>query len=363
MLATEQKQVFFARKFEPIINQAVILKIEEWLYGPYSEDPPTQNLRNYWQSLYHHEDTSPRPDDALLSVVTSLIRIQLKSFKTHLLNFKKLIEVTTFMENDSYRGFLVHFDASSDCSFEFLARPQQISQASRSSPLGKRIRYLEVSTDFDQKEQISRNFAKILGPQSEPVVVLHLGPSESDATVTYNLTVVWINPTGKIGDISDLHIDDTNAMTIHFGKTNMKQPLLPGQWVAKIIHRKSILAQCTFLVVPLSTSADSSHNDDLIESDFFAGSSWNIFASTKTEIASLERQAIANSRRVGLDLMDWIDSLVDRFFVVKSVCIVAENAETMFGELPVCVTTNWSSMGPDPKSDIYEEFNKLVLRL
>ncbi len=354
LLATEQKQVFFARKFEPIINQAVVLKIEEWLYGPYIEDPPTPSLRNYWQSLYHHEDISPKPDDALLSVVTSLIRIQLKAYKTHLLNYKRLIEVTTFMENDSYRGFLIHFETSVDCSFELMARPQQISQASRSSPLGKRIRYLEVSTDFDQKEQISRNFAKVLGPQSEPVVVLHLGASETDNTVTYNLTVVWINPTGKIADISDLHIEDTNTVTIHFGKTNMKQPLLPGQWVAKIIHRKSILAQCTFVIVPLDkTNTDSSYNDELIETDFYAGSNWNVFASPKNEIALLEQQAIADSRRVGLDLIDWIDSLVDRFFVVKSVCIVDENKKAMFDDLPVCGQTNWSSMGPDPKSDIY----------
>lgn len=362
MLATEHKQVFFARKFEPIINQAVILKIEEWLYGPYSEDPPTPNLRNYWQSLYHHEDMSPKPDEALLSVVTSLIRIRLKQFKGHLMNIKQLFEVTTFMENDSYRGFLIHFEASSEISFELFARPQQISQASRSSPLGKRIRYLEVSTDFDQKEQISRNFAKILGPHSEPVVVIHLGASESESTVTYNLTVVWINPTGKIADISDLHIEDTNAMTIHFGKTNMKQPLLPGQWVAKIIHRKSILAQCTFVVVPLQskTTTVPSHNDELIETDFYAGSNWNTYAASKNEITLLEQQAIADSRRVGLDLMDWIDSLVDRFFVVKSICIVNVDKKTVFDELPVCGHTNWSSMAPDPKSDIYAEFDKLV---
>lgn len=352
LLATEQKQVFFARKFEPIINQAVILKIEEWLYGPYPEDPSTPNLRNYWQSLYHHDDTSPKADNALLSVVTSLIRIHLK---THRLTNERLIEVTTFMENDSYRGFLIHFDASSGQSFEILARPQQISQASRSSPLGKRIRYLEVSSDFDQKEQISRNFAKILGPHSEPVIVLHLGPSESETAITYNFTVVWINPTGKIADISDLHIEDTNTVTIHFGKTNMKQPLLPGQWIAKIIHRKSILAQCTFVIVPLS---DSTIDIELIESDFYAGSNWNVFALSKSEIATLEQQAIADSRRVGLDLIEWIDNLVERFFIVKSVCVVDDSVGNSFDEVPVCKQTNWSSMAPDPKSDIFVEFDK-----
>lgn len=132
----------------------MILKIEEWLYGPYPEDPPISNLKNYWQSVYHHQDTNPKPDDALLSVVTSLIRIQLKHLKNHVMNFKELIEVTTFMENDMYRGFLVHFETSPDCHFEFFARPQQISQASRSNPLGKRIRYLEVSKENNSFESV-----------------------------------------------------------------------------------------------------------------------------------------------------------------------------------------------------------------
>ncbi|RZF43963.1 hypothetical protein LSTR_LSTR014254 [Laodelphax striatellus] len=33
--ATEGRPLFFARKFEPIISQAAILQLEEWLYGPY----------------------------------------------------------------------------------------------------------------------------------------------------------------------------------------------------------------------------------------------------------------------------------------------------------------------------------------
>lgn len=32
---TENRQLFFARKFEPVINQAIIDQVEEWLYGPY----------------------------------------------------------------------------------------------------------------------------------------------------------------------------------------------------------------------------------------------------------------------------------------------------------------------------------------
>lgn len=132
--------------------------------------------------------------------------------------------------------------------------------------------------------------------------------------------------------------------------------------MAKIIHRKSILAQCTFLIVPIEqTTVDQSYNtDELIESDFYTGSSWNVFASTQNEILALEQQAIADSRRVGLDMMNWIDGLVHRFFVVKSICVVDHRVKIMFGELPICRETNWSSMGPDPKSDIYLEFDKFV---
>ena len=32
---TEKKQVYFARKFEPIINLSIIDTLEVWLYGEY----------------------------------------------------------------------------------------------------------------------------------------------------------------------------------------------------------------------------------------------------------------------------------------------------------------------------------------
>lgn len=41
---TESRHLYFARKFEPIINQAVILQLEQWLYGfDFSRNP-----NSYW---------------------------------------------------------------------------------------------------------------------------------------------------------------------------------------------------------------------------------------------------------------------------------------------------------------------------
>lgn len=39
---TEKKQVYFARKFEPIINLSIIDTLEVWLYGEY----PAGNTHN-----------------------------------------------------------------------------------------------------------------------------------------------------------------------------------------------------------------------------------------------------------------------------------------------------------------------------
>lgn len=40
---TEKKQVYFARKFEPIINLSIIDTLEVWLYGEY----PAGNVNTF----------------------------------------------------------------------------------------------------------------------------------------------------------------------------------------------------------------------------------------------------------------------------------------------------------------------------
>lgn len=53
---TSSNNLYFARKFEPVINQAIINQVEEWVYGP-----PTNaaKMLGYWQSIYHYADLKP----------------------------------------------------------------------------------------------------------------------------------------------------------------------------------------------------------------------------------------------------------------------------------------------------------------
>lgn len=56
------------------------------------------------------------------------------------------------------------------------------------------------------KEQMSRNFLRVLGPFSDPVLVVTL-ESNSTGAINNNMTFLWIDPTGQLVEVSEMHIE------------------------------------------------------------------------------------------------------------------------------------------------------------
>lgn len=361
LLATESKQLFFARKFEPIVNQAIILQLEEWLIGPYPENYP--NLHSYWQNVYHSRDKGPKVDEALITVASSLACHHININYT----VKSIIEVTTYMDHDQYKGFLVRHElmhianGQNVIEMEVLARPQQFARVSRSASLAKRIKGIEVSTEYDQKEQILRNFAKVMGPNSEPILLLRLAEINSEPNIftvrNYNLTVLWINPAGYLSDISDIHIDATSAsQTISFAKSNLKPPLLPGIWTAKIVNRHSLVAQCNFLIIPkirVDPNITNDWSNAHSHADEHQAKNWNMFLPPAEDIQNLKEQALIHANLIDDERIIWISDLINKFFVIKETCAVRRSDD--IPNLKLCNETKWSSLAPDPKSDLFAE--------
>lgn len=368
--ATEAKQLFFARKFEPSINQAVILQLEEWIYGPYPNE--FINLNSYWQSVYHILDKSP-PDDALLTISTSLVRINSLTLDYSVNN---IIEITSFFENDNYRGFLIKHEGNIDSLvdnliFETLVRPTQIAKSSVTNTIATRIKYVEVSTDYDQKEQVARNFGKMLGPNSEPILIFRLSGTQPDNKTNYNITAIWIDPTGSLMAIDEYHIEDGASPSTNFIKPSLKHPLTPGVWTTKLLHRKTVVAQIRFLITPLQFMAKEKITLKQAEK-FNYGTKYDMSLSLHSEYAkylislsereSLKTKSLADSKRIGLDLQSWIDSVVSSFNTIKKTCVSQYYSgggrknvdESYLSKFEVCEKTNWSSFAPDPKSDVSE---------
>lgn len=389
---TEAKQLFFARKFEPIISQAVVQRLEEWMFGSHVRD--VENWGSYWQSVYHHLDTSPRADDGLLTLAHSLVRISSgdnftnDTIRRAVLDSTKILEVTYLMDEDRYKGFLVRFEVvdndNQPLQIEFLAKGTQQVQTNKKSKLAQRMAWLEVSTDFDQKEQRARNYAKAMSPFSEPVVVFHLRKNEKGGEVaTDNITALWIDPVGNIAEVSEISLED-QPNQIYFAKASPVHPMQPGVWTVKMLQRGTAIAQVKFLILPLEflnqipipqSKARIVNQGTENELNFGNSVAWDRHLLPREDRTELATKMKGNGERSGKELTAWIDRLVRNFYLVHEYCVVRKSNSIVDSDVKnevnlelnqgtggwwtgrsafeSCEKTSWSSLAPDPKSDIH----------
>lgn len=400
---TDGKQLFFARKFEPIISQAVVQRLEEWMFGQGVTE--MVNWGSYWQSVYHHRDTSPRADDGLLTLCTSLVRMSMGSHfegvftegeREELMSTLKIVEVTYLMDQDRFKGFLVRYQVQNNNSrfeFEFMSKGTQLVQTNKKSKFAQRMSVLEVSTDFDQKEQRARNYAKAMGVYAEPVVVFQLrkkpGKASQEKGTLANVTALWIDPVGNIAEISEIIMDDQPNL-IYFAKSNPVHPMIPGVWTVKLLQRGVAVAQVKFLVTPLQflnqkpiseTKAKIVNQGTENELNYGNSVEWDRHLLPREDRMELMRKMQGNGERVGVELEQWIDRLVKNFYLIHEYCIVVSDSivdshgkvdikmemendgeqstrnwqrelSEGSGRFERCSKTSWSSLAPDPKSEI-----------
>lgn len=363
--ATEIRQLFFARKFEPIIDQKIILKLEEWLFG---KDDFSVNLHSYWQSIYHYADVSPSVEDALMTVSKSLVRINSNNINCDILLIK-ILEVLSYHNHDKYIGNIIQYEIHTQLygkfKFEMLVAFQNQTQIDNNSHLNKHFLNIYVSSDYDQKEQVSRNFGKIIGPFSDIVAIYEYLP-DSEAFQNNNITLVFVDPSGNVADICDGYIDVVRS--IHFVKPSLKGPHLPGVWTVKVIHSKKLIAKTSFFVTPLETYLGKEITEEHLKFIHVGNSHYSKSEQTLNEyksylpsqesVQNLSAIAVKNSIKLKVDLRDWIDSLVSSFYKVLGQCVIIgkneklKNLKCSNSKISSCESVSWSSITFDSKSHI-----------
>lgn len=62
-----------------------------------------------------------------------------------------------------------------------------------------------------------------------------------------------------------------------------------------------------------------------------------------------EEDAVQKAQLTGKELEDWVDNTIGTFWSVADVCMGRPSACT---SLQTCSKTSWSSLSPDPKSEL-----------
>ncbi|XP_056143628.1 xylosyltransferase 2 [Lampris incognitus] len=356
------RPTFFARKFESSVNQEAIDILDAHLYGHYA--PGTAAIKAYWENLFDREDGVGSLSDVALTAYSSFLRLGLKSLKTtrstaaacryEPVGFPSSVHL--YFYDDHFQGYLVRQEVQNLGSkvremVEMWAVPQTTLVLETDLKEFERLKNLEIGTEWDPKERIFRNFGGVIGPLDEPLAVQKWarGPN-------LTATIVWIDPVHVVAASYDISVDVDAEYTQY--KPPLQRPLRPGSWTVRVLKQWERVAEVHFLVMPLAFKGkEPLHKDE--DSWLHAGPPGNLYIEQGfQQLSSVlklppQEPAMQEARRraqlVGKPLEAWVDSSVETLWVTGDLCATQTSPCPALGP---CAKSSWSSLSPDPKSDL-----------
>ncbi|KAJ8251172.1 hypothetical protein GJAV_G00218090 [Gymnothorax javanicus] len=361
------RPTFFGRKFEAVISQEVINQLDAFLFGGLPAN--TLGLKAYWENVYDEPDGVFSLTDTQLTHYQGFARLGL----SHIANMSAAepnssscryvpigqpVAVHLYFLSDVFQGYIVKHRATNlgtgqQEMLETWVKPKTAFRLAAPAPASSfsRLEFSQIGTDWDGKERIFRNFGSLLGPMDEPVAMQRWskGPNVT-------MTVVWIDPTNVIAATYDILIEG-NAEFTHY-RPPLKLPLRPGIWTVHTLHHWIQVAETRFLVTPHAyRQRQPLHPDDAVR--LHSGPAKNSYMEQSFHglnpllkipvLLALVDAAERHARLTGAELESWVDRLLGEMWAGSGVCTVGLSA---CPALPNCKDTHWSSLSPDPKSQL-----------
>lgn len=316
--ATRTKQVFFARKFEPIIHNSILNKIDDWL-GLHT----WQHRDRYWQSVYSrvYDKSTPSPEFFMLFNFLTKQFLKKKIMESQVRDLDvELNEVFLFKLEDILDSIIVDTQTSDGAQLQLRIKldDQLLEDA--------RLVHLSAGTDFDLKEQIFRNFIRLFTTQSGPKLRGRAVFAGGKTNETYHFS--WLDPTNKLMAVNHVHVDVHPLIAeLDPGREDGKiltGNLVPGVWRLVATHTGAVVYTHRFLVLPQVDNGKYSTKASEINKDLDASN-------------TLEDDEEENES-VNTVLESWLEKYVSEFYQVSEYCAVKceEN-------INCCSNTSWSS--------------------
>lgn len=410
------KDLYFGRKFEAVVSQSIINRVESLIQGLNPNKIITEeSYTRFWQNMFDSRDQISAANDGQMSAFLGISVSSLRSlesmcslpFSSASMNNSSLEpsisvdQVHLFMEQETLKSILISFNVTGIdqnanqqiITAESYAKRVDHFQVFRRPDVVKRLIRFDICSDLDVKEMIFRNFGCILSPFSD-IILLH---QWNQGPENFTVTLVYIDPAEVIVGVFDVPInsprtlDRTHLYLSH--KPSFNQPLRPGIWRLVMIYKEMIVADTKFLITPLfyynlrevtvdqiklvnegPTVATTVTTSKILEHHPLS----NVMDKNGMNVASgfeyLEKligitaedkkqaflMSLTNSKRIGIDLRNWIQSLTAKFWTIRNICIIKidqVNDGNFYNRLSCdstkidsCSATSWSSYFPDIKS-------------
>jgi len=383
---TFKKEIFFGRKFEPSISLSILDMVDQWIQDGDAQEQQQQQQqpsRRYWQNIYHHLDSSPAHDTAVLHLATQLSRHAV----AHLLSWQdglslvKVDEVTSYhkaddLDLDQLAGIVVSWRAehAADGFAEYEALVELRADFGQAEIEFRNARF-SVGTHFDPKELIFRNHFNAMGAESQPEVKYSLDKVSSSSNdedddggneqedPTFSSRILFVDPRGLVAGQANLTYTNSSSVSDVI-KPSLTSPLQHGIWTVLFFDAEfnNAITKAHFLVVndkpqlfsgkeqqsPSSrTAASSTVSSELQQSVTYAIETDPVASQLLRLNSNLDSAAAAAS---GTDSKEEMEA-VKHFYEVRAVCVKhpRPGQET---EVDPCMETEWSTLYPDPKSSI-----------
>uniref|UniRef100_A0A182LT57 protein xylosyltransferase n=1 Tax=Anopheles culicifacies TaxID=139723 RepID=A0A182LT57_9DIPT len=346
--------IYAIRKFNPIFDQSVILTLEEYVFGKYPSDVP--NLNAFWENVYHHEDEKHNPRmNAVLNVAYVLLAINAQHNEYERYEVLKILEITHHFYRNAFDGFLIRHTAllnDRQVELEVFVMPTNMFKLNRiiEAKLSKVL--LEITNTIEVVESRPLDFDKVFTVDKQPILIFELPRDriESNTKIHHNISVDWIDPHQQTVAVENFTIvEDPNKMNHHpLRCTTLNLPLDEGVWRAKVALNGTYIGQVDFIVVSNVPIARPRY-----------GTNTNVCDRPRV----LFENMVCNKRNSDqvLHKNAHLSESVKRLFHIENTCIVDENIPLYhLNSKPFvnCSATLWSTLAPDPKSDVHYRVKK-----
>ncbi|KFD49350.1 hypothetical protein M514_09797 [Trichuris suis] len=320
---------FFARKFDPMIDLAIVEKVERMLLGKSKSVSSTF----YWQNDYHHLDQSTSPSStklfffryAALRTLEKAMPISCQSGSVRC-QADKALEMTLLRLPSGSVDLLTLISGSCASKEVFTWTIESRFQRRLPDPVqfGEHTINIQVGTKYDLKERLFRDYVGICDKDSKPTLRLQwINKNNSSMEEKSSFNVTWYDPFGNAEERQVILVKRQGPLVQHVSKTSVTSQI--GRWKVKITNaNETAQVEMTFPVVGRINN-------------------WTLLTSEEVESILGDFHKLSHvcsegywTRRVHSDDDD--DELARCLYDLRR-------------SLPLCVTTKWSSLTMDPTSN------------